>query len=1066
MPQQLAFDFEPSAALTAKQAELARAAIRKYRDRATARSDDDITGRETNVLKLKRRRFVQEADRAIASVKRERRPMELAPARFHLPRAPQGRPTTADGRQSFHFELTRVTKGVGGTCHTNDGKQANPVGHVGYVGRDEAVASTADTAQSSAAPHEAVAHIGYVERNMALAIDESSRPVILNNIPGDAATFFAQVVKHEREGHPDGICLAKSFDAEALLPLADDDAIPAGLKGAIEAIVADPERYRVRQSGNTVTRTHPFQIEADIEGVAAWLKKKKVGAAIHVREGRGGIVQRRITGELPHELGPAGCERVLATLAAELDKRKLRYYLALHAPTAANHDRNWHFHLLFYDRPCELIGGEWDFTIAAQHKSASRNARETYPHRQPKDKAVGRREWPSHMRKLFADAVNVELAMVKSRRRYDPRTFAEMGIEAEPQIHLGSKAAFLAACGAAPKKELGNAEKGWRWKLRQLLQLHDQQDKDDADRVAALRAMAAEDDKALKEVAELEKQLETGRAAARTSDVLLNILHPMARSNAERTARDMAGHAADFAAKRRAAGKDPAQHPRYLALTQRGRDAELHLQDLEREFAAETSFALDLYVSAQIAREQAQFDMDVLQAGVVRSRASAKILPTPRATARLDEASGVGQSVPAIMPHVPADVPLTPDPAEQRRAPTAQARSAEVDGWLGRIDGHRRRLVRRDGRVEPFKLDELDRMMLATASVEQLNRLDRIRDRQNRLIARIVEAVEAAPGILTIPSGSEDEWALAHRDPAMQDGLRRYSIDPAVQNRLRAAQTKGRAAQAPAQLTASPNVHRVIDKISKRGMPILTKGEQLRISEAEAARLGIAPADLQSPTAQRRLAGIYRTQAKLRASVPSTPVPSAPAVTSTPAAALPKNNLAVPAPTSPPVETVQSKSEPVGITPASSPAKAAEPATVEPPSPPKQPPNTPSVERPRNDKAELVAAWLMACAAAEKDPTCAQERDKAAARLMADAAARSFLNLLNADRLNDLRQQASAHHERHAPAKVVAEAKRADSVAPPVAVEQPAPAARSPEEQRRLHLQRQIPLAQRGSLGR
>jgi hypothetical protein len=532
----------------------------------------------------------------------------------------------------------------------------------------------------------------------------------------------------------------------------------------------------------------------------------------------------------------------------------------------------------------------------------------------------------------------------------------------------------------------------------------------------------------------------------------------MARSNAERTVRDMAGHAADFAAKQKAAGKDPAQHLRYLALTQRGHDAELHLQNLEREFAAETNFALDLHVSAQIAREQAQFDLHVLQAGLAGTRASAKILPTPQATARLDGASGVGQSIPATMPHVPAHVPLTPDPAEQRRAPTAQARSAEVDGWLGRIEGHRRRLVRRDGRIEPFKLDELDRVMLATASVEQLNRLDRIRDRQDRLIAWIVEAVEVAPGILTIPSGPEDKWTLAHHDPAMQDGLRRYSIDPAVQDRLRAAQTKSRAAQAPAQQTASPNVHRAIDEISKRGMPILTKGTQLRISEAYAARLGIAPADLHSPAAQRRLAGIYRTQENLRAPVPTAPVPSAPAITSTPAAELPKNSPAVPAPAASPVKTVQPRIEPVRITPASAPApaKAAEPTTIQRPSRPSQTPITPSVKRPPNDKAELVAAWLMACAAAEKDPTCAQDRDKAAALIMADAAARAFVDLLDADRLNDLRQQASAHHERHAPAKVAVEAETAAPLAPPTAVEQPAPAARSSEEQQRLHLQRQI----------
>lgn len=145
------------------------------------------------------------------------------------------------------------------------------------------------------------------------------------------------------------------------------------------------------------------------------------------------------------------------------------------------------------------------------------------------------------------------------------------------------------------------------------------------------------------------------------------------------------------------------------------------------------------------------------------------------------------------------------------------------------------------------------------------------------------------------------------------------------------------------------------------------------------------------------------------------------------------------------------------------PAKAAEPVEVHPPSRPSQTSIIPSVKRPPNDKAELVAAWLMACRAAAEDLTCAQDRDKAAALLIADTAARPFLNLLDTDRLNDLRRQASAHHERHAPAKVAVEAETAAPVAPPVAVKQPAPAARASEEQRRLHLQRQILAAQRGS---
>lgn len=87
----------------------------------------------------------------------------------------------------------------------------------------------------------------------------------------------------------------------------------------------------------------------------------------------------------------------------------------------------------------------------------------------------------------------------------------------------------------------------------------------------------------------------------------------------------------------------------------------------------------------------------------------------------------------------------------------------------------------------------------------------------------------------------------------------------------------------------------------------------------------------------------------------------------------------------------------------------------------------------------------MACEAAEKDPTCAQDRDKAAARLMANAGARSFVSLLDADRLKDLRQQASAHHECYASAKVAAQPEKATPTAPPAAVEQPASAAEHPK---------------------
>ncbi|MEK9212741.1 MobA/MobL family protein, partial [Sphingomonas sp. 2378] len=146
-----------------------------------------------------------------------------------------------------------------------------------------------------------------------------------------------------------------------------------------------------------------------------------------------------------------------------------RYYIALHAPTAANDERNWHFHLLYYDRPCERIDGQWDFAIVEEKRTASRNRRRSYPHRQKKCAEVRHKDWPMYMRRHFADAVNAELEAIGAPRRYDPRSYADMGIDAEPQEHLAPRLAFIAACGAAPAKDVENAHKGWWARMVALL---------------------------------------------------------------------------------------------------------------------------------------------------------------------------------------------------------------------------------------------------------------------------------------------------------------------------------------------------------------------------------------------------------------------------------------------------------------------------------------------------------------------------------------------------------------------------------------------------------------------
>ena len=889
MTSQLAFDFEPPADMSPDQAARARAAIGRYRSRM---SDDDITGRQTDVMRLQRRRSIEEPKRQIATEGAAHQSRGLPPARFHMPRPPVGRLRTPDGRQAFHFELTKVTKGVDGACRTNDGKAADPVGHVDYVAREDAVALAAPTEV-----HDAVAHVGYVARDEALARDGDGAAMIETNIVGDPATFFATVLAHEDSGHPDGICLAERFDRQMLHVMMQQPDIPPALKTALERIMADPEALRVEKAGRTdggsKSRTHPFQMDADIAGCAGWLKKHDPDGLVHLRKGRGGIVQRRINGELSADLDSEACRRVLKAIGSEFARRGLRYYIALHAPTAANNERNWHFHLLYYDRPCEQIDGEWDFAIVEEKRTASRNRRRSYPHRQKKCAEVRHKDWPMYMRTRFAAAVNVELEAIGSRRRYDPRSYADMGIEAEPQQHLARRLAFLAACGAAPEKDVENAHKGWRARMVALLKRHDEIEKADEERVAELRRTSVEGPEESTFLADLARELAQRRAEARTADVILTILHPMARSNAEQTAEKMRGHAADLADKLRAKGKDPVVHPRYAAFAQRERDAHAYLDDLEKAVAPDVALAKSLTAHAQIGRDRIEMGLRNLHETAIWRRENAAI-EHPMIPAPPKKETGQRQTVEDAVPPTAGTAEPVSTPAPSVKMPVAAKApaSAEVDDWLARIERLRRRITRHDGRTEPFKINDLDRRMLDLASTEQVKELDLIRDRQNRLVARIVEAVEAEPGILTIPADPSGKWTLAHRKRDLQDGLHHYIADPDVQARLRDAQHEGLTAQA-----ATPQVHRAIDEIARANIPVHRQGDGLVLRDTDAARLGVTPDALKATDAQRRLEGIRQSQKKRTAPVAEPPIIVPPPATEAPRPPIEPTTSPAPSPT-------------------------------------------------------------------------------------------------------------------------------------------------------------------------
>ena len=209
---------------------------------------------------------------------------------------------------------------------------------------------------------------------------------------------------------------------------------------------------------------------------------------------------------------------------------------------------------------------------------------------------------------------------------------------------------------------------------------------------------------------------------------------------------------------------------------------------------------------AQIGRERIEMGLRTLHETAIRRRENAAI-EHPMIPAAPKKEFGQHQTVEeSVLPSIgTAEPESTPAPSAKMPVAAKVLASAEVDDWLVRIRRLRRRITRRDGRTEPFEINDLDRRMLDLASAEQMKELDLIRDRQNRLVGRIVEVVKAEPGILTIPADPGGKWTLAHDGRDLQDGLRCYIADPDVQGRLRNARGKGLERQA-ATRQAPPQV--------------------------------------------------------------------------------------------------------------------------------------------------------------------------------------------------------------------------------------------------------------------
>lgn len=516
------------------------------------RRDEEVGGRNGDVLGLRRVR-TQEATVRHQTRKRQG-PGQYSNVQpdFRIPVTRGVRPTTADGRTSFHFKHSVITKTaeerVDSTGVANRPGAARA--HGKYIEREGAVAIVDNTNQLSAGiglaiGHETIAgqgtdqgcpddqpfdaplarnrdpadqarhremlrrvarvkaaldeqfhpdvsdrgpvglsaaqhistipmlgnlrygsvparHGGYVERPEALALLDDGSPAIFTNISADARerqAFWDKVEARAQKPGPDVVKFTGACSAAFLHSLANARLCPADLALALEQARYSP----------------PLETPVlDLEAV----KKLILGHPQYDAEqpqavfapGRGGRIQYRIVGELPHDLPLENRAQILEEFAQEFGKRGLPYVAAMHAPDHNNDDRNWHFHLDYYGHPAaRMPDGRWDFEVGVTTVDKHRNRRTRYPHRQKRCADVNSIQWIPGLRKRLADITNAHLIASKIDRRLDPRTYEEMGIPRKPQKHVGTKASALEARGIPTEVGAANAAKDWDELLTRLV---------------------------------------------------------------------------------------------------------------------------------------------------------------------------------------------------------------------------------------------------------------------------------------------------------------------------------------------------------------------------------------------------------------------------------------------------------------------------------------------------------------------------------------------------------------------------------------------------------------------
>lgn len=176
-------------------------------------------------------------------------------------------------------------------------------------------------------------------------------------------------------------------------------------------------------------------------------------------------LQSRIIFELPHWVTDGERRTIVERFGQIFADRGLGYWVVVHRPGQHGDRRNFHGHIAYHDRP--VIGHAVDF--APDPDGRIKVVRGDPLFASKKDRSAQGGLWVEFLRREFAHIVNDVLIDNAERtkrmppRFYFPGSYSDLGIEIEPQQHLGPRETALLRKGTATKgaaENLGKLEAG------------------------------------------------------------------------------------------------------------------------------------------------------------------------------------------------------------------------------------------------------------------------------------------------------------------------------------------------------------------------------------------------------------------------------------------------------------------------------------------------------------------------------------------------------------------------------------------------------------------------------